>query len=868
MNEKTLCIRVFGIVQGVGFRPTVSRHAMAHGVRGSVCNMGPYVEIWAQGAEESLRDFCRDIREQPPERAVILKMDVEEMPEENAPVFDTFSIIESGKIQGDIFVSPDIAICDRCKEEMYDPHDRRYLHPFINCTCCGPRLTILDAMPYDRERTSMAEFPMCETCEWEYTHPETRRYDAQPVCCNDCGPEVYLLDNTTGNVPDAGSVAENVPETAGSTTENVSGTAFDAAGTSARSAAPGTKGRISGPEAIRRVREVIRDGGIAAIKGIGGFHLCCDATNAEAVTLLRRRKKRPVKPFAVMMKDMATVRRECDLNAAQEEVLDGHQKPILLLSRKTGGHICPEVAPGNPKVGVMLPYAPIQLLLFDYRDDTEVSDCLVMTSANTSGAPICRDDADAMKELAGLCDVILSHNRLIRIRADDTVMDFFRGEPYMIRRSRGYAPLPFMTSAPWKGEVLAVGGELKNTFCVGKNALFYPSPYIGDMGDVRTIRALHESVERMCRLLETKPALVACDLHPGYNTTAAAETMGLPVLKVQHHYAHILSCMAENDWQEPVIGVSFDGTGYGTDGTIWGGEILLADYGGFTRLASIEPFRQSGGDLSAKEGWRIAVSLLLDLYGEERACELAKQWELCTVQEASFLCKMAGRGINTVTSTSAGRLFDAVSAILGICRSSTFEGEASTSLQFAAEEYLAQCMQTTGLEPVPAQQMYFEPERRQTRPLSHNGGIMREAEDAGGKSVAVGKVTEDTVKKAEDAGRNSDTRIYILQTHSLIRRMAEGRMAGESTGYLAWLFHRELAEMIVRTCVRLREHTGNHTVALSGGVYQNLLLLRYSVERLEEEGFHVLTHHLIPPNDGGICLGQAAAAMAYLQRQP
>lgn len=802
MKEKTFCIRVFGIVQGVGFRPTVSRHAMEHQVRGSVCNMGPYVEIWAQGEEEQLQAFCHDIEERPPERAVILKMDVEEISKENAPVFDTFSIIESGKIQGDIFVSPDIAICDRCKEEMYDPHDRRYLHPFINCTCCGPRLTILDAMPYDRERTSMAEFPMCETCEWEYTHPETRRYDAQPVCCNDCGPEVYLLDN----------VAENVPETAGS-----------AAGTSLQSAAPGTKGCISGPEAIRRVRKVIRDGGIAAIKGIGGFHLCCDATNAEAVALLRRRKKRPVKPFAVMMKDMATVRRECGLNAAQEEVLDGHQKPILLLSRKPGGHICPEVAPGNPKVGVMLPYAPIQLLLFDYRDDTEVSDCLVMTSANTSGAPICRDDADAMKELAGLCDVILSHNRLIRIRADDTVMDFFRGEPYMIRRSRGYAPLPFMTSAPWKGEVLAVGGELKNTFCVGKNALFYPSPYIGDMGDVRTIRALHESVERMCRLLETKPALVACDLHPGYNTTAAAETMGLPVLKVQHHYAHILSCMAENDWQEPVIGVSFDGTGYGTDGTIWGGEVLLADYKGFTRLASIEPFRQSGGNLSAKEGWRIAVSLLLDLYGAERACELAQQWTLCTPQEAALLCKMAERGINTVTSTSAGRLFDAVSAILGICRSSTFEGEASTSLQFAAEEYLKKYAEETGVEPASSEKEYWSP-----------------------------------------YSCKEDGRKYILQTHSLIRRMAEGRQAGENAGYLAWLFHRELAEMIVRICARLRSETGNHTVALSGGVYQNLLLLRYSVERLEEEGFHVLTHHLIPPNDGGICLGQAAAAMAYL----
>ena len=805
MKEKTFCIRVFGIVQGVGFRPTVSRHAMEHQVRGSVCNMGPYVEIWAQGEEEQLQAFCHDIEERPPERAVILKMDVEEISKENAPVFDTFSIIESGKIQGDIFVSPDIAICDRCKEEMYDPHDRRYLHPFINCTCCGPRLTILDAMPYDRERTSMAEFPMCETCEWEYTHPETRRYDAQPVCCNDCGPEVYLLDN----------VAENVPETAGS-----------AAGTSLQSAAPGTKGCISGPEAIRRVRKVIRDGGIAAIKGIGGFHLCCDATNAEAVALLRRRKKRPVKPFAVMMKDMATVRRECGLNAAQEEVLDGHQKPILLLSRKPGGHICPEVAPGNPKVGVMLPYAPIQLLLFDYRDDTEVSDCLVMTSANTSGAPICRDDADAMKELAGLCDVILSHNRLIRIRADDTVMDFFRGEPYMIRRSRGYAPLPFMTSAPWKGEVLAVGGELKNTFCVGKNALFYPSPYIGDMGDVRTIRALHESVERMCRLLETKPALVACDLHPGYNTTAAAETMGLPVLKVQHHYAHILSCMAENDWQEPVIGVSFDGTGYGTDGTIWGGEVLLADYKGFTRLASIEPFRQSGGDLSAKEGWRIAVSLLLDLYGAERACELAQQWTLCTPQEAALLCKMAERGINTVTSTSAGRLFDAVSALLGIRTENSYEGECAVALENAA---------------------WRERKRREEEP-----------EHEAGKRELPFPIRE------EGKMLIADRRTLLL---AILRGLKEGKGtkdAGKKTQLaeeLALAFHEAAADMVLAMCRRLREKTGIGKIALSGGVFANVLLQERCRSLLEQDGFLVYVNEQVPGNDGGICLGQAWIAM-------
>ena len=798
-GRQTICIRVFGIVQGVGFRPTVSRHAEKNHIRGSVCNMGPYVEIWAQGQKENLENFCRDIKERPPERAVILKMDVEE--QEETPVFDTFSIIESGKIQGDIFVSPDIAICDKCKEEMYDKNNRRYLHPFINCTCCGPRLTILDAMPYDRERTSMAEFPMCETCEWEYTHPETRRYDAQPVCCNDCGPQVYLLDENAGCAKGAGIVR--------------------------------------GADAIRRVRKVISEGGIAAIKGIGGFHLCCDASNEEAVALLRRRKKRPVKPFAVMMKDMETVKRECGVDAAREEILDGHQKPIVLLPRKPGGKLCPSVAPGNPKVGVMLPYAPIQLLLFDYNDDTEVSDCLVMTSANTSGAPICRDDEDARRELLGLCDIILSHDRLIRIRADDTVMDFFRGEPYMIRRSRGYAPLPVMMSADWQGEVLAVGGELKNTFCVGKNALLYPSPYIGDMGDVRTVRALTESMERMCRLLEAKPVLAACDMHPGYNTTATAEELGLPLLKVQHHYAHILSCMAENDWREPVIGVSFDGTGYGTDGSIWGGEILAADYGGFTRMASVEPFLQVGGDLSAKEGWRIAVSLLKDIYGEEEACRKAQEWKLCTGQEAAILCKMAERGINTVTSTSAGRLFDAVSALLGICRSSTFEGEASTSLQFAAEAYLKKCVEETGVEPVIPQD---EQKYLLTMPVG------------------------DAVRKADGDGQG-DERQFLLKTGSLIRTVAEGRQAGEEPGYLAWLFHRELAEMIAAACVEIRRQTGRNTVALSGGVYQNLLLLRYSVERLEEEKFHVLTHHLIPPNDGGICLGQAAAAMAYLQRK-
>lgn len=805
-----VCIRVFGIVQGVGFRPTVKRHADACDIAGSVSNKGPYVEIFAEGSEECVNSFIKQIQEEPPKRAVILKLDVENVEsgedgihkvESETDSKEKFQIIESEKEEGEIFVSPDIAICPECKKELYDKNDRRYLHPFINCTCCGPRLTILDSMPYDRVRTSMGKFPMCEKCEYEYTHAETRRFDAQPVCCNDCGPEVYLL---------------------------------------------GRKER--GADAIRYTRKVISEGGIVAVKGIGGFHLCCDAAKEETVARLRQRKKRPMKPFAVMMKDLDVVRRECETEPHLEEILDGHQKPIILLPKKEGGTLCESVAPDNPKIGVMLPYAPVQLLLFDYQDETKVSDCLVMTSANTSGAPICRDDEDALNELSGLCDVILSHDRKIRLRADDTVMDFYRGEPYMIRRSRGYAPLPFMMGNEFKGQVLAVGGELKNAFCIGKNQLFYPSPYIGDMGDVRTVKALKESVKRMEELLETKPQIVACDMHPSYNTRAAAEEMGLPVFLVQHHYAHILSCMAENEWttEKKVIGVSFDGTGYGTDGTIWGGEILLADYDSFTRWGCIEPFAQTGGDVSAKEGWRIAVSLLGKIYGKENALQIIETLGLCEPKLAKLQFTMEERGINTVQSTSAGRLFDAVSAILDIRKSSTFEGEASTSLQFAAEKWLdAQKKKIAGSEDFAESGIITD------------YGELKSISDVAQKSV---------VEKNNSINRNIKADLYYLPTLSLVKEVAERKLAGENSNQLALHFHRRLAGMIVSACEKAREETGINTVALSGGVYQNKLLLDYSVTMLEERGFHVLRHHLLPPNDGGISLGQAVAAMRSLQK--
>lgn len=765
-EEITWRIRVYGIVQGVGFRPTVSRHAMIHGIRGTVCNKGPYVEIFAQGAKEQIDGFLNELKEHPPKRAAILKINTKDITAETAVHFEAFDIIESEKTKGEIFVSPDIAICEECKEEMFDPKNRRYLHPFINCTCCGPRLTILDSLPYDRERTSMKEFPMCPDCAKEYFDEKTRRYDAQPVCCNECGPEVYLI------------------------------------GRSER-----------GREAITYTRRMISEGKIVAIKGIGGFHLCCDATNEEAVERLRTLKKRPAKPFAVMAKDEAAVKRECVVTPEQEEILTGHQKPILLLDRKNSGRLAASVAPGNPKVGVMLPYAPVQLLIFQYDDGIKMPDLLVMTSGNTSGAPICREDEEAVAELSHLCDAMLSHNRKIRIRADDTVMDFYKNEPYMIRRSRGYAPLPFMTSTDWKGQVLAVGGELKNTFCIGVDSRFYPSPYVGDLEDLRTVKALQETIHRFQTLLEVKPQVVVCDMHPKYNSTVVAKELGYPMLQVQHHYAHILSCMTENDCHDPVIGVAFDGTGYGTDGTIWGGEILLADYENFTRFGSITPFLQIGGDASAKEGWRIAVSMI---YGYTKDRELAwkiiEKLGLCNEQESKVQFTMADRKINAVISTSVGRLFDAVSAILGIRRQSSFEGEASMALEFAAEAYEQQNIMQ-GRDEKPDRLVYEKEER------------------------------------------------FILNTRMLVQQIVEEKMQGADSGRLAYLFHQVLAEQITAACIEARSNSGRKKVALSGGVFQNRLLLRLTEEQLEQEGFEVLRHYMIPPNDGGIAIGQAAYGM-------
>ena len=810
----------------------MSRLADRYGISGSVCNKGSYVEIFAKASESALDKFVLAIEAEAPARSAIVKVKVMDSPVDIS-IDSGFKIALSKHEEGQIFVSPDIATCPDCAKELFDKNDRRYLHPFINCTQCGPRLTILDSMPYDRVKTSMAGFPMCEACSDEYTDKNSRRYHAQPVCCNDCGPELYTLvgraDGSATQDAGAGSgrrgsgystaISDEIPDT-------------------------GRPEGAYGAAALLATRAVIRNGGIAAIKGIGGFHLCCDAGSEAAVQRLRQLKARPMKPFAVMMRDLEVVGRECKLEPEMEPLLTGPQKPIILIPKrhdsadsaepdsnikgelKTNiqiGHnsrIAASVAPDNPNLGVMLPYTPVHMLLFDYPDDESISDVLVMTSGNPSGAPICMNDEEALKYLSPMCDIILSNSRDIRIRADDTVMAFYRSKPYMIRRSRGYSPLPIVAKSESSHAVLGIGGELKNAFCLGDKGLFYPSPYIGDMADMRSVRALEAATTRMERLLEIHPDIIVGDMHPGYNTSemarVIAEREGVPVMEVQHHHAHMVSCMAENEYEGTALGVTFDGTGYGPDGTIWGGEFLLGDESGYERVGSIAPFIHAGGDIASKEGWRIAYSMISTALGSEAANRIGETLGLGDEKSRQSIDFMLGNNINTVKSTSAGRLFDAVSAVLGIKSASTFEGEASMALQFAAERAEAQ-----GISLAP-----------------YEGRLM-----------------------------NIDEEQFELCTDTLLMELAARSLADQDNDQLAYFFHKALADMIVIACCYQRTRCEVNVVALSGGVFQNLLLLRLVDDGLEREGFKVLKHGVVPTNDGGIALGQAAAGIAALRNE-
>lgn len=734
-------IKIFGLVQGVGFRPFVTRLARQFDFPGSVANKGSHVEIALECSFDQLENFLARLKETAPERAAILKIHTRlasTAEEENSGLFaDPFAIIPSEKEGGQVFVSPDIALCDSCRRELYDENNRRYLHPFINCTACGPRLTILQSMPYDRERTSMGSFPMCQDCQREYAAPADRRFYAQPVCCPRCGPRVFILD-----------------------------------------------GEETGGEAITRARQAIIEGMIVAVKGLGGFHLVCSARDSRAVAALRQRKRRPAKPFALMLRDMDTAAAECaPLSPAARKLLTGPQKPILLLPKGADTAIAPEAAPDNPRIGVMLPYTPLHCLLFDYPDglNDQMPNALVMTSGNLAGAPICRTDEEARENLlaTGIADLALTNDRPILLRADDSVISLADGQPMMIRRSRGYAPLPLVLSKEFKGSVLALGGELKNSFCLAKDDLLYPSPYIGDLTDLRTVAALEESVRRMMKLLEIKPELIVADLHPRYNSVTVAKKLaaelGIPLVQVQHHYAHILSCLADSDYMEPVLGVALDGTGYGPDGTIWGGELLRCDDQGFQRLASLPPFLQPGGDDAARSGRKMAAALLEQGYKNPLLPITDAHAADCLVSPAELAAIQfqLAHNVNCVTSTSAGRLFDACAALLGLKGDNSFEGEAAMALEFAA--------------------------------------------------------------------------------------------AAEPEGP-AWRFHQELARWILTACQKGREATGLSAVALSGGVFQNALLTKLTARLLEDRGFRVLCHRQIPPNDGGIAVGQALWGLCILEK--
>ena len=763
-------IKIFGIVQGVGFRPFIKNLADSFFICGTVANKGSYVEIFAQTDEFILQNFIDAIKKNAPPRSNILKIDVQKISDEK--VFTNFEIIDSEHEIGNIFVSPDIGICDECARELFDKNNRRYLHPFINCTNCGPRLTILEKMPYDRERTSMKNFKMCETCAEEYFSPSSRRFDAQPICCNECGPEIFLLNS-------------------------------------------GEKGH----DAIKIVRKILYEGGIVAIKGIGGFHIACDATNFETVKKLREKKLRPMKPFAVMFKNISEIERECVLTENAKKFLESPARPIVLLEKKLNSRIAENVAPKIKKLGVFLPYTPLHMLIFDFPDEIKnFPKSLVMTSGNISGNPIEICDEKAEKNLEKICEKILSHNRAILLRADDSVLNFIDDEVSMVRRSRGYAPFPIFfeknmrEKTPKKGGLfvkkkvcektfckeksqncLAIGGELKNTFCLSKDNFLYASPYIGDIGNLQSVDVLKNSIRRMSELLEITPEIIICDKHPRYQTTKIAEeiakNLDVPLIKIQHHYAHILSNLAENNFFDEVIGVAFDGTGYGDDGTNWGGEFFICDMKNYLRVGHIDKFLQAGGDKSSVDCWRSAISLMKN-FDVDEVNKILKLTDEKNLNGQKFLLK---NKINCIESTSCGRVFDAVAAILGICKKNSYEGEAAMELQTSAENF---------------------------------SGKME--------------------------------KIFYKTTQEIFDEILTKKLEGVDENYLARYFHENLAEFIAESCEQIKKRYNIFTVALSGGVFQNSLLTSLTVKKLKSRGFKILLNKMIPANDGGICIGQAA----------
>ncbi|WP_042380544.1 carbamoyltransferase HypF [Streptacidiphilus melanogenes] len=769
--EERRRVTVQGVVQGVGFRPYVFGLANELRLTGYVSNTAEGVIAEVEGAGGAVAAFCARLAPEAPPLAVVQSVRHEPV----AVRGDAAFTIEASRAGGArrTLVSPDTATCDACLAELRDPADRRYRHPFVTCTHCGPRFTIVTGLPYDRANTTMAGFPMCPRCAREYENPADRRFHAQPVACHDCGPRLRLLVNATG-----GPVA-----------------------------CPG--------DPVAAARGLLAQGAIVAVKGLGGYHLACDAADEQAVAELRRRKARGAKPFALMAADPDELAALVRIGPEERVLLTGARRPIVLLRRRrdTDGQaralVADAVAPGSPDLGVMLPYTPVHHLLLGLPGDPPGPRLLVMTSGNLGGEPIVTDEADAFARLAPLADAWLTHDRPIHVPCDDSVVRVVDGEELLVRRSRGYAPFP--VALPFAvAPTLAVGGDLKNAFCLGRDRQAWLSAHIGDMDDLATLAAFEGAERQLESISGVVPERLAADRHPGYRSAgwARRNADGRPMRTVQHHHAHIASVLAENGWEEdagPVLGIAFDGTGYGDDGTVWGGEVLLADYDGFRRVAHLAEVPLPGGDAAVHRPYRMALAHLYAAglpWSPGLPCV-----DACGVDERRVLSRQLERGLNCVPTSSAGRLFDAVSALAGVCQKVHYEAQAAIELEAAACAWDG---------PV------AEPYRFGVRPVP-------------------------------DAPLRIDAA-------PMLRAVTADVAAGVDKRLVAARFHAGLAASVREVCRRLRERTGVGTVALSGGVFANALLLTASLNGLREDGFTVLRHRLVPPNDGGLALGQLAVA--------
>ncbi|MBL8146221.1 MAG: carbamoyltransferase HypF [Anaerolineae bacterium] len=815
-------LRVQGVVQGVGFRPFVYGLAARYGLAGFVGNNSAGVFIEIEGPPPALEAFAAALRAETPPLAHIETIACEELAQQGG---SGFVIVHSEAQAGALtLVSPDIAVCDDCLRELFDPANRRYRYPFINCTHCGPRYTIIRSLPYDRPQTTMAAFPLCPNCQREYENPLDRRFHAQPIACPVCGPQVWLEIG-----------GERLSER-------------DAAITAAQA-------RLAAGE-------------ILAIKGIGGFHLACDATNDDAVLRLRERKGRAGKPFALMVRDLDEARTIACVNEAEASILTSRARPIVLLESRPGA-VSDQVAPGLRQIGVMLAYAPLHYLLLAGRP-------LVMTSGNWSGEPITYTDDAARERLAPLADAFLLHDRPIEQPCDDSVLRVFRGAALPVRRSRGYAPFPvhLPKSVP---PLLAVGGELKNTFCLAAADHAFLSPHIGDVETLETVGALEHAVRHFERLYGITPERIVCDLHPGYASSRwaerEAERRGIPLVSVQHHHAHIAGLMAEHglDGASPVLGVCFDGTGYGTDGAIWGGEVLLADYLGFRRLAHLKVVPLPGGDSAIRHPSRAALAHLwaADVLWTDDLPPVAAT----TPAERRVLLRQLETGFNAQPTSSAGRLFDALAAMAGLRQSVTYEAQAAMELEGLLGPLTSPSpllVRPSSLTPLP-QSEGNSPAAPVVLPLSGTergpgGEVWPESRpDSRPGNSSSGSLPFSLREKGLGDERESlSTFFTLLPTNPVqidagpvIRAIAQDVRAGVPAAVSAAKFHTALAEATVRLLIQLRDVTGVNVAALSGGVFQNTALLGLVVDGLYHAGFEVLVHELTPPNDGGLALGQA-----------